>query len=102
MARTNLERLLVEKSLSFVNDSATDVILDALVESSEDEKLKNLCTKVSVHLSNEIDAVCGLLEISKRRFCELAFLEALSTAKRIMSEEGVYDALDRRTQENAA
>lgn len=102
MSRTNLEKLLVEKSLSFVNDSSKDDVLDALVSSSEDERLKNLCTKVSVNLSNHIDGICNVLNISKRRFCELAFLEAVATADRIMREEGVHDALDRRTQEDAA
>lgn len=102
MARTNLEKLLVEKSLNFINESEKDEALDFLIASSDDEKLKNLCTKVSVNLSNRIDGVCSILNISKRRFCELAFLEAVATADRIMSEEGVYDLLKERQQEDAA
>jgi hypothetical protein len=102
MARTNLEKLLVEKSLNFINESEKDDALDMLIASSDDERLKNLCTKVSVNLSNRIDGVCNILNISKRRFCELAFLEAVATADRIMSEEGVYDLLKERQQEDAA
>lgn len=32
-------------------------------------------------LSKELEEVCGLLDVSKREFCELAIIEALAKAK---------------------
>jgi len=55
--------------------------------------LKNVCAKVSPQLSDDIDDICGLLSISKRRFLEAAMLEAVSKARYIIQREELDEVL---------
>lgn len=54
---------------------------------------KNVCARVSPQLADEIDNVVSLLGISKRRFLEAAFIEAVNRANEIMENEGLFDQL---------
>jgi len=108
MVRTPLDALITRKTLDFIythgnwgNGDVMDLIIDHAAENGEMPfKLKNVCAKVSEELANKIDEVCGLLEISKRRFLEAAFIEAILKANEIMDKEGLWDCLeeDRRLQ----
>lgn len=95
MKRTHLESLVTEKALSLVNGSDNSWLIDKLSEDNPDQDfpIKNVCAKVSVQLSNEIDSIVGLLGISKRIFLEAAFIDAVSKANEIIQEEGVFEAL---------
>ena len=97
--RSKIDSLVTEKALSLVNRTSTDVFLDAVIgdqnlalQTSEPLPLKNVCAKVSVQLSEEIDKVCDLLDISKRRFLEAAFIDAVEKAHAIIDAEGVEAA----------
>lgn len=87
-----LQELLTQRILSFKlrNVRPMDDILD-------DPKLadmpgtRNVCAKLSIPLSEEIDQVCSLLEISKRRFIEAAIIQALLEANRLMSDLDMHD-----------
>lgn len=87
--RSHLDSLVTEKVLGLLNDlrSSPD-----LVERLESSDLKNVCTKVSTPLSDEIDRVSSFLGISKRRFCESAFVDAVEAAQEIMRREGLFEA----------
>jgi hypothetical protein len=98
--RSKIDSLVTEKALSIINRTSTDVFLDAVVgdqdlalQTSEPLPLKNVCAKVSVQLSEEIDKVCDFLDISKRRFLEAAFIDAIEKAHAIIDAEGVEAAL---------
>lgn len=65
-------------------------------------QIKNVCAKVSANLSDEIDSICGLLGISKRKFLEAAFIEAVDKAKAIIDAEGVEEHFVAVTERNAA
>lgn len=99
--RSKIDSLVTEKALSLINDSTSDFIVDHVlgdqgefpVKSAESLPLKNVCAKVSTQLSEEIDKVCDFLGISKRRFLEAAFIDALDKAQAIISSEGVEAAL---------
>lgn len=95
MKRTHLESLVTEKALSLVNGSDNSWLIDKLSEENPDQDfpIKNVCAKVSVQLSDEIDSIVRLLGISKRIFLEAAFIDAVSKAKEIIDEEGVFEAL---------
>lgn len=101
MARSILDALVTEKTLSLISRSSAAAIVDlvadgspAVVLSHPDElPLKNVCAKVAPQLSDKIDEVCGLLGISKRRFLEAAFIEAVQKAEAIMEAEGLWEAL---------
>ena len=95
MKRTHLESLVTEKALHLVNGSDNGWLVEKLSEENPDQDfpIKNVCAKVSVQLSNEIDSIVGFLGISKRIFLEAAFIDAVSKAKEIIDTEGVFEAL---------
>lgn len=92
MQRSPLEALILEKSLSFVSrGDDVDLVLD---QPDTTGVIKNVCAKVSCELSDEIDQVCGLLDIRKRRFLESCFIDGIAKAKQIMRDEGVFDHVE--------
>lgn len=96
--RSPLDSLVTEKALRIVNGYDNSRIVDMMADDPNHQlPLKNVCAKVSVDLSEQIDQVCALLDISKRQFLEMAFIEALDKANRIIEEEGVFEALENRS-----
>lgn len=87
--RSHLDALVTEKVLGLLNDIRGSSDLLECVESSD---LKNVCAKVSANLSDEIDRVSGFLGISKRRFLESAFVDAVEAAQEIIRREGLFEA----------
>lgn len=88
--RTQFEEMILAKAYSLKSSLANNDVLDILDKSgqlSELPNLKNVCAKVSTELSDQLDEVCGVLSISKRRFIESALIEALKTARSIMDDE---------------
>lgn len=88
--RGHLDSLVTEKTLSLINDAGS---CDLPEDVPDNLPLKNVCAKVSIDLSREIDEVCGFLGISKRRFLEAAFVDAVDSAREIMRREGLFSAL---------
>lgn len=93
--RSYLDSLVTEKVLGLLNDIRGSSDLVDRVESSD---LKNVCAKVSVNLSDEIDRVTGFLGVSKRIFLESAFIDAVETAQEIMRREGLFEAYSQRQE----
>ena len=93
--RSHLDSLVTEKVLGLLNDIHGSSDLVDRVESSD---LKNVCAKVSVNLSDEIDQVVGFLGVSKRIFLESAFIDAVETAQEIMRREGLFEAYSQRQE----
>lgn len=93
--RSHLDSLVTEKVLGLLNDIRGSSDLVDRVESSD---LKNVCAKVSVNLSDEIDQVIGFLGVSKRIFLESAFIDAVETAQEIMRREGLFEAYSQRQE----
>lgn len=89
--RSNFDRLITEKTLSFINNGSDlpDDVFDKAAGAGAE--IKNVCAKVSSELSAEIDEICSLLGVSKRRFLEATFLDAVATAREIMRREGLYE-----------
>lgn len=92
-ARTPLDLLVTHAALGQMVDGDFMQLLtdDALASSELGAQVKNVCAKVSVQLSDEIDNVCGFLGISKRKFLEAAFIEAVEKAHRIIEAEGLHE-----------
>lgn len=94
--RSPLNALLTEKALALVSTRRNSELLDAVLADPDQSTLlplKNVCAKVSAELSADIDEVCGLLGISKRRFLEAAFIEAVRQAHEVIRAEGVEEAI---------
>lgn len=102
LKRTPFERLVTQKAMDFVSNAQNEKLSELLIESGHaDPLMKNLCTKVSIQLSDKIDNLCSILEISKRKFCEAAFIEAIQKAESIMHQEGVFAVMDEDLPEEA-
>lgn len=111
MPRSVFNALVTEKTLALLNQRS--MLADAVLSSSQTEEMpipegltpeqvkeleafrdqikvptKNVCAKVSPQLAKRIDDVADLLGISKRRFLEAAFVDAIDRALSIMKEEG--------------
>mgnify|MGYP003377106828 CR=1 FL=1 len=99
MSRSQLNALVTEKALHFVSIARNADLLDILERKDviHAVEMKNICAKVSVELASEIDRVIGVLGVSKRRFLEAAFIDAVNQANEIMFQEGVFDAIEDRT-----
>jgi hypothetical protein len=101
MSRTVLDALITRAALDVVTNSGSDMLVDHLLRSggnAADLGLKNVCAKVSVKLSDEIDSICSFLSISKRAFLEAAFIEAVAKAKAILEAEGVEEWIAAQSQ----
>lgn len=47
---------------------------------------RNICAHVSVQLFERVEQCCSMLDLSKRRFVEMALSEALDRAEAIVAE----------------
>lgn len=87
----NLKELLQLKALELKrtaegqNDISDRLIEDILAKSPGSE-YRNICAHCSVQLADEIDNICGLLGLSKRRFIEGALIEAVKLAQAAIAE----------------
>jgi flavin-binding protein dodecin len=93
--RSPLDALVTEKSLFLISTSRNADLLDLIVDGRLEGNipLKNVCAKVTPQLAARIDEVVDLLGVSKRRFLEAAFVEAVERAHQIMKAEGVWEVL---------
>lgn len=92
-ARTPLDMLITHAALGHMVAQGDFIQFFSDEDLTSSNEIKNVCAKVSVQLSDEIDSICGFLDISKRKFLEAAFIEAVNKAKAIISAEGVHDYL---------
>ena len=56
--------------------------------------LRNVCAKLTIELSDRIDATVALLGISKRLFIERALIEAMDQADAALAAVGALDDLE--------
>lgn len=95
MKRNRFDSLVTEKALHLVNGADNGHLLDLMSNDPDYQAaMKNVCAKVSVQLSDKIDSVCGMLDISKRAFIEAALIQAVEQAEAIMDAEGVFEYLE--------
>jgi hypothetical protein len=59
------------------------------------EQMRNICATISIKLFEEVENVCKTLEISKRRFVELALIEACDKAAVIVDDVNPFMSLEK-------
>lgn len=99
MSRTSFNRMVTFCVLKFMgtgNATFEDIGLESVRWTGSDGKevpdpRVNLCARVMPDLASEVDSICALLSISKRRFIEAAIIEAIRQAKEVMDEEGMFE-----------
>lgn len=90
----HLTELLTHRALHFkLSSNNVDLLERVIDEDTNDSRLKNVCAKLSVQLSDRIDNTVNILEISKRRFIEAAIIAALDEADRVMEEVDIFGNL---------
>lgn len=57
--------------------------------------IRNLCAKIPELVCEELDSLCGFLNISKRDFIEAAIIDAIKSANALLSAEGVIPAKEK-------
>ncbi len=76
---------LVHKVLSLkYHDQGYDLV-DYAIQNGEDVPVRNMCAKVHPVLIERMEAVCNLLDISKRRFIESAVATAIHEAEELLA-----------------
>ena len=102
MRESILDRLLLEKSLTVVNQSGLSGAAEYAIEHDDGNRLvKNVCAKVSPVLADRIDNVCGILEISKRSFIELALINAIDEFNSIAEQYDIFEPHTAKGGDNA-
>jgi len=70
-------------------------LLDQLLEASgETAQVRQMCAKVSHLVYEDLEQICGLLDMSKREFIESAVMDALARAHEVINKSGVMDQLE--------
>lgn len=90
---------LLHKALEFKHGpygNTLDGLIDLMAQEQNKNSefpipLKNVCAKLTVELSDEIENICDLLSVSKRRFIEMAIINAIGRFKEIASEYDIYE-----------
>lgn len=93
----NLDETLRLHALKLKAGHSNSRLVEMALESADPAQIKQMCAKVSVQLSDEIDQVCGLLDIPKRAFIELACIDALEKAHKHLEETGALEAINQRS-----
>lgn len=90
-------------SFSGGSGNALDDMLENAVTSGVVEQaipMQNVCAKLSVDLVQQMEEKINILDISKRRFIELAVIQALHRIDEIFSELDVFENLREESKES--
>jgi hypothetical protein len=71
------------------NRRLVDRLIDS--ESGDPLPLRQMCAKVSVELYEDLEEVCGLLDMTKRMFIESAVIDALDRAHELLKRSGALE-----------
>jgi hypothetical protein len=70
-------------------------MLDQLLEEAgEAAPVRQMCAKVSHIVYEDLEQVCGLLDMSKREFIEGAVIDALARAHEVINRSGVMEQFE--------
>ena len=72
--------LAIKHGFSSAIDFDEDIGQESIIE------IKNVCTKMTKELSDRIDSTVNFLDIRKRKFIEMAVIQALDDAEALMAE----------------
>jgi hypothetical protein len=74
------------KQLNTDGSNMSDDLIDHLLKDAPQGEFRNVCATISHQLFDELTGLCSLLEISKRKFIELALVDAINKTGFIMEE----------------
>lgn len=77
------------------NIDLTEAVLGS---DQEPVPLRNVCAKLTVELAERVDNTAAVLGITKRLFIERALIEAMDQADAMLTELGVFDAIEKEIE----
>jgi len=80
------------KQLSHQGFSGPDLVERVLEANPEEAKksMRNICAFISPELFQEIEEIRNLLEFSKRQIVEMALLDFVEKAKKIVADNDIF------------
>ncbi len=93
----NFEELIQLQVLKLKAETAgRGPLLEHMLDQVGDHpQIRQMCAKVSHVVYDDLESVCGLLEMSKREFIEGAVRDALERAHEVINRSGVMDQLSK-------
>lgn len=72
-----------------------DKLLENVLNDPNQEEInsqfKNVCAKLPLKMVDDLEGVCGLLDMSKRRFIEMAVSQALERCNKIFDDVDAFE-----------
>ena len=92
----SFKQLVQYKALDRIYGVNGDFIFEAALKDPENVEaikanLRNVCALISVELFDDLEGICGLLDMSKRKFIENALIFAIEEANVVIRETGLLD-----------
>jgi len=77
------------KQLHTRGSSTPGALLDEVIRQNPDEakaQLRNICALISPQLFEKVENLCSTLDLSKREFVEMALVEFVELAEKVLRE----------------
>jgi len=77
------------KQLHTRGSSNPGALLDEVIRQNPDEakaQLRNICALISPELFEKVENLCNVLDLSKREFVEMALVEFVELAEKVLRE----------------
>jgi hypothetical protein len=100
MKNQHFNEVLLAKALTFKHGGTIQDIPEQYLDASN-LPMKQVCAKLTQELSDSIDNVCGILEISKRSFIELALINAIDEFNSIAEQYDIFEPHTAKGGDNA-
>lgn len=102
----SFHKFIQYKALDRMYSTENDFLLESALKNpasgvAEQLEMKNVCAMISKPLFDELEGICGLLSISKRKFIEGALIEAIAQANKIVDEIGLHEHYERLADDQA-
>lgn len=88
-------QLQVLKLKALTSGHANTRLIDHMIDAGESPELRQMCAKVSTHLYDSLEQVCGLLDMTKRQFIEAAVADAVGRAEELIEKLGALEGAQR-------
>lgn len=88
---TLLLQVLKLKQLNY-QGSDIDFVEQALIQNPDEvkTKMRNICAFISTELFDSVEGVCSMLALSKRRVVEMALIDFMGKAEKVITDAGAF------------
>lgn len=92
---SDFQQYIQYRALAFKYDRENQDLTEALLASGDAPiELRNVCAKLTVELSDRVNATASVLGITKRLFIERALIEAMDQVDAMLEQVGAWEGLE--------